>query len=299
MHEEFKKIRAVLVNLEKELGKIQKIQQLSEGVYYISLQQPAKPICSEYYVVLADSPVISLEAKAYGESLPGHPGLLMYLLEDPHTEYMIVRYELYRHYVRNRIPLPDGETLRSAALTGMECHPQYFGSHPVPSITPHGLTVRHRSMANGVYWLETDQAVQMLAVTYPLWDGLSDMAQRLANLLPHDLDCGIENTLGYMFFEERASSIPIFELLGSYPIWTKSGLIDKPALMNAIWQDFPEYAVIANGLEQSGANDIVGTLLNEMGADAERNVSPEHLISISPDVGTSFLRFPADVQHHQ
>ena len=57
MHEEFKKIRAVLVNLEKELGKIQKIQQLSEGVYYISLQQPAKPICSEYYVVLADSPV--------------------------------------------------------------------------------------------------------------------------------------------------------------------------------------------------------------------------------------------------
>ena len=93
--------------------------------------------------------------------------------------------------------------------------------------------------------------------------------------------------------------LPIFELLASYPIWTKSGLIDKPALMNAIWQDFPEYAVIANGLEQSGANDIVGGLLNEMGADAERNVLPEHLISISPDVGTSFLRFPADVQHHQ
>lgn len=288
-----------LFDFTEDIGETKDLQQLGEGVYCISLQQPAKPICSEYYVVLADSPVISPEAKAYGESLPGHPGLLMYLLEDPHTEYMIVRYELYRHYVRNHIPLPDGETLRSAALTGMECHPEYFGSYPVPSITPHGLTVRHRSLANGVYWIETDQAVQMLAVTYPLWDGLSDMAQRLANLLPHDLDCGIENTLGYMFFEERASSVPIFELLGSYPVWTKSGLVDKPALMNAIWQDFPEYTVIANGLEQSGVNDIVGSLLNEMGANTERNVSPEHLISISPDVGTSFLRFPADVQRHQ
>ncbi len=165
MHDE-SKVRAVLVHLEKELGKIQELQQLSEGVYYISLQQSAKPICSEYYAVLADSPVISPEAKAYGESLPDHPGLLMYLLEVPHTEYMIVRYEFYRHYVHNHIPLPDGETLRSAALAGMECHSEYFGSYPVPPITPYGLTVRHRSMANGIYWLETDQAVQMLAVTY-------------------------------------------------------------------------------------------------------------------------------------
>lgn len=81
----------------EDIGETKELQQLSEGVYYLSLQQPAKPICSEYYVVLADSPVISSEAKAYGESLPGHPGLLMYLLEHPHTEYMIVRYELYRH----------------------------------------------------------------------------------------------------------------------------------------------------------------------------------------------------------
>ena len=283
----------------ESLGETKEIQQLSQGVYYLSLQQSGNLFCSEYYAVLADSPVISPEAKAYGESFTGHPELLMYLLEAPHTEYMIVRYELYRHYVRNHIPLPDGETLRSVALTGMECHPEYFGAYPVPSITPHGLTVRHRAMTNGVYWLETDQAIQMLAVTYPLWDGLSDMARRLSNILPHDLDYGIENTLGYMFFEERESSIPIFELLGSYPIWTKSGLIDKPALMNAIWQDFPEYSVITNSLEQSGANDIVGAVLNEIGADTNRNVSPAHLISISPDTGTSFLRFPTDVRHHQ
>ena len=282
-----------------DLGETKETQQLGEGVYYWSVQHPAQPFCSEYYIVLATSPIISPEAKAYGESLPDHPELLLYPMEDPHTEHMVVRYELYRHYVRRHILLPDGETLLSAALAGMEHHPEYFGNYPVPIITPHGSVVRHRSLTNGVYWLETDQAVQMLAVTYPLWDGLSDLAQRVAELLPHDLDAGIENTLGYMFFSERASSIPIFELLGSYPAWTESGLIDKPALMNAIWQDFPEYTVIANSLEQSGANDIVGTLLNEMGADTERNVSPEHLISISPEAGTSFLRFSADARRHQ
>ena len=134
----------------------------------------------------------------------------------------------------------------------------------------------------------------MLAVTYPLWDGLSDLAQRLAELLPHDLDAGIENTLGYMFFSERASSIPIFELLSSYPSWTETSLIDRPALMNAIWHDFPEYAAAANIQEQSGANDMVGMLLREFGEDAEPHVSPDRLIHLSPDAGTSFLRFQAD-----
>ena len=287
-------IRAVLVSLENELGKIREIQQLSSGVYYLSIQPPTKLICSEYYIVLANSPVISPEAKAYGESLPDHPELLMYPLEDPHTEHMVVRYELYRHYVRSHIPLPDGETLHSAALTGMEYHPEYFGAYPVPFVTPHGSVVRHRALTNGVYWLETDQAVQMLAITYPLWDGLSDLAQRLAELLPQDLDTGIENTLGYMFFSERASSIPIFELLNSYPSWTETSLIDRPALMNAIWHDFPEYAAAANIQEQSGANDMVGMLLREFGEDAEPHVSPDRLIHLSPDAGTSFLRFQAD-----
>jgi len=292
--EDESKIKAVLSNLEDKYGKIHEMQQLSQGAYYISLQSPARPFCSEYYAIFADSPVISPEAKAYGKPAPNHPELLMYPLDDPYAGYMVVRYEIYRYYACSHIPLPDVETLHSIALTGMEYHPEYFGNFPIPSSTPHGLTVRHRALANGVYWIETDQAVQMLAVTYPLWDGLSDMAQKVAEQLPHDLECGIENTLGYMFFEERTSCIPIFELLNSYPTWTETGLIDKLALMNAIWQDFPEYAIIANGWEQSGTNDMVGTLLIELGEDVERNVSSEQLIRISPEAGTNFLRFPAN-----
>ena len=277
-----------------DLGETKETQQLGEGVYSWSVQHPTQPFCSEYYIVLATSPIISPEAKAYGESLPDHPKLLLYPMEDPHTEHMVVRYELYRHYVRRHIPLPDGETLLSAALAGMEHHPEYFGNYPVPIITPHGSVVRHRTLTNGVYWLETDQAVQMLAVTYPLWDSLSDLAQRLAELLPYDLDAGIENTLGYMFFSERASSIPIFELLGSYPSWTETGLVDKAALMNAVWHDFPEYAAAVNIQEQSGANDMVGMLLREFGEDAELHVSPDRLIRLYPDAGTGFLRFQSN-----
>lgn len=287
-----------LFALTENIGEAKAIQQLSQGVYYLSVQHSAGQSCSEYYAVLVDSPIISPEAKAYGQPAPDHPELLLYSLDAPGAGHMIVRYELYRYYVHSHIPLPDGETLRSVALVGMENHPEYFGNYPVPSATPRGYTVRHQALANGIYWLETDQAARMLAVTYPLWDGLSDLAQKLAELLPQDLKSGIENTLGYVFFNEQASSIPLFELLGSYPAWIKSGLVDKPALMNALWQDFPEYAAIANSREQSGANDMVGTLLNEIGENAERNVSPENLIHISPGVGTDFLKFPVKT-HYQ
>lgn len=34
----------------EDISETKEIQQLSESVYYLSLQQPAKLVCSEYYV---------------------------------------------------------------------------------------------------------------------------------------------------------------------------------------------------------------------------------------------------------
>lgn len=86
-----------------------------------------------------------------------------------------------------------------------------------------------------------------------------------AELLPYDREHGIKNTLGYLFFSERASSISLFELCEVHEEWRIVGLIDYAALMNAVWQDHPDYAAIVNSREQAGANDIVGKLLRDRG----------------------------------
>lgn len=152
-------------------------------------------------------------------------------------------------------------------------------------------TIRHRRLSNGVCWLETDSVVQALSVVYPLWEDLSETARGLAELLPRDRDLGIDNTLGYLFFSERASCIPLFELYKLHEEWNTDGLIDYPALMNAVWQSFPDYAAVTNSREQAGANDVAGMLLRDLGMEAEPRICSERLISITPGIGTHFLTF--------
>lgn len=273
------------------LGEVKKIECLCPGLYYLSAKQPDDPFSSEYYAAARDTPILSAEAKAYGEPLSGCPELLLYSLHHPESGQAVVRYELFRYYVQNNLPLPEGFTLHSAALAGMEYHPEYFGAYPIPLLTPFGRTVRHRSLSNGVCWLETDRAMQVLSIAYPLWEDLSDTAQELAELLPYDREQGIGNTLGYLFFSEQTSCVPLFELCGSHKEWQTAGLLDHAALMNAIWQDFPDYAAIANSREQAGANDIARILLGDLGVEAEPNVCPGRLLSITPGAGTRFLVF--------
>lgn len=272
-------------------GEVQEVELLCPGVYYFAVKQPDDLYSTEYYAAMRDTPVLSAEAKAYGKALPGCPEMLLYSLHQPDSGQDVVRYELFRYYVQNNIPLPDGYSLHSAALSGMEHHPEYFGTYPVPPLTPFGRTVRHRSLTNGICWLETDRALQALSVAYPLWEDLSDTAQGLAELLPDDREQGIENTLGYLFFSERTSCVPLFELCESHKEWITDGLIDYAALMNAVWQSFPDYAAIVNSREQAGVNDISAMLLRDLGVDSEPNVCPDRLLSISPGAGTRFQAF--------
>ena len=59
------------------------------------------------------------------------------------------------------------------------------------------------------------------------------------------------NAAPHLFFSPQASCIAIHELMGTRRTWAGT-LIDRPALMNAIWNYLPVYAVMANRLEQAG-----------------------------------------------
>ena len=66
--------------------------------------------------------------------------------------------------------------------------------------------------------------------------------------------------------------------------------INKPALMNAIYRDFLEYAVSFNSMEQSGMNDYLGLILNAMGVETELSGSADNMISLTQDAGFDYLR---------
>lgn len=68
-------------------------------------------------------------------------------------------------------------------------------------------------------------------------------------------------------------------------------MVDKAALMNAIWQNCPEYAAVYNAQVQQGLYDTTGLLLNSVGIETELNPDMEDAISISPQAGIEFLCF--------
>ena len=69
------------------------------------------------------------------------------------------------------------------------------------------------------------------------------------------------------------------------------GRVDLPALMNAILEYRPEYAVSHNLYEQSGLNDAMAMLLRAMGVEAELKSSEERMIALTPGAGTDYLRW--------
>lgn len=270
----------ILRQLEAELGEIVESEMICPGVCYISVGG------TEYYAVMENAQAISQRAKLYGRQVL--PELRLYPMDKPQSGWMVVRYEVCKYLIKNGLPLPDGDTLHSIATFGMECHPEYFGTFPVPALTPQGCTLRYHRMGNGIYWIETEQCTEVLAVCFPVWDGeLSEAAQKTAMQLDYDKQHGIENTMGYLFFSEEACCIPVFELLKTRREWEDSGLIDKAALMNAIWENAPAYALAYNGMEQAGMNDVVSVVMGSFGIETEHRT--EHMLQLTPTVRTVFL----------
>jgi len=193
--------------------------------------------------------------------------------------------------ILHHLPLPEEETIRGIASYGAEMYPGYFGDYPVPFPTPWGYTTRHKTIANGLFWLETEQCQRGLAVACPQYDDLSDGARGLADKFSGALASLEEPEPMYLFFREVDSSVPLFELLSVKPTKQIMASVDRAALMNAIYQNHPEYAAMYNRAEQSGHHDGFGLFLNSLGLPSKLQSSMDSLIRFFPQSGTEFIDF--------
>ena len=277
--------------IEDEVGTVIEYESPCPGVYEISALVEDTQLATEYYLVALHSPHISDQAKKYGTPSLTAPDWLLYPLEEPDQGKQIIQYEIQRYRKTNHLPLEEMESLLETVVFGREYYPEYFGEHPVPLITPRGFTLRYKAFMNGVFVIETDQCEKFISVCYPIWAcDYSDFVKGLGEQTAFDLEKGIDQTYGYLFFPEEPGCLAIFELRLRYGKIKESGLIDPAALMNAIWERFPAYAAAYNIREQTGRNDALGLMLRSLGwEDVELSKSVKDLISLTQGKGTDYL----------
>ena len=153
---------------------------------------------------------------------------------------------------------------------------------PVPFHTPCGYTLRHRTLDNGIYWLETSECRELLAVCFPIWNAeLSAAAAMCGKILEWDRAAGVETATPYRFFPQNISCVPLYELMETRGKWDGT-VINRPALMNAIWENAPVYAMSLNGQTPPGRSPkLSGEILPR--SDGKR------VIAMFPQEGTDFL----------
>lgn len=271
----------LLALLARELGDILSWEEKCPGVFYLN-SRPRNNRAQEYYLVLETAP-ISCDVRKLGRRLEYVPAWI-YLLNTEDGAWAAVEYEVLRFQVQNGTPLSEEQSLWEVALYGMELCPDYFGLYPVPSVTPWGHTLRHKTLSNGVYWIETDRVKQGLAVCWPLWP--ADLSDAVLQMGYSETD-HLEN----IFFPKEMSCLALFELSETRPAWFESGLIRRTELMNAIWTICPAYAAEYNSMEQAGLHDILGVTMKALGCDVELKNSTKHMITMTPGAGTDFLGF--------
>ena len=269
-----------------ELGELLLAEEIIPAVYYLAVEPDGTAPLEEYYLLLDGAP-LSKEALRYGVPLRNGQGLVVALSpEDAGSK--VISYEIMKYDIAHDLPLPVGETIHECAIYGAILHPEYFGALPAPLLTPWGYTTRARTLANGIYWLETEQGEETLAVGFPLWNAdLSKAALGYAHQCDYDLSHGIDQTLGYQFFPRKAICIAVFELLLARSEWLDEDKVVLPALMNAIWRDCPEYARYYNAT----ANGALRKLFQSLGLLTKLPDSVGSIIATDPDVGTDFWRW--------
>lgn len=267
-------------------------EQLCPGVYYVAGRRAEDGLGVECYAVDTRTAPLSMAAKSYGVPSQNDAEILLYRLDDPASGRSVVKYEVQKYRSQAQLPSLEDENVLETAVYGMEYHPEYFGDYPVPLMTPRGATVRHKRLASGIYVLETDSFERMIAVCYPVWStDLSDYTVAQAEQLDSDLQQGIDNTLGYLFFPESAGCLVLFELWRWYDAFVRSGIVKRAELMNAIYMNHPEYTVMFNRSEQDGANDIGAHIWRLLGYDVEPEGEEDNLLRLDPSVGADYLVF--------
>lgn len=270
--------------LEDELGEIISVGELNPGVYYIEARRDDAP-AEDYYVVLDTAPMAE-KVQAYGKKMDG---LRLFAYSDDSSGWRIVEYEASKcNIAAGRSSIPE-YMFRDMTLHAMELHPEYFGTFPAPYYTPSGYTLRYRALDNGIYWVETSSAEELLAVCSPIWDAeLSAAAVALSKVAEWDRSVGIEETMGYIFFSKESSAVPIYELMETRRRWDGT-VIRRPALMNALWQYAPEYTMRLNGVKNQVLDDGIVQILGQAGLGIIPQPEGKDIIGMFPDIGTDFL----------
>jgi len=266
------------IDLKNEIGAITGTQELIPGVHYLTAQKGSK---AETYYIINKSSTISGAVRKYGRS---YPGWRLYPVSDDTSGWRIVEYELCKYQILHSGSDKSEEIereLHRIALFAAGYHPEYFGKYLVPVNTPKGFTLRHQKLENGIYWLETSQCEEMLAVCYPIWNTeFTSIARVIGEPTEDDRKQGFEKTLGSLFYSRQSSCIALYELMQTRPSW-EGTLVDKPALMNAIWKFCPKYAVMSPHLEQTEWKNYLSRL----------KIERKKIVGIYPDAGEDFLLF--------
>lgn len=282
---------ACSLDLPEDLGEIVSISEECPKVYYVATQDEEQHtlIAKEYYIVCEDTPVISRKAKQYGMAIGDELKYYVYDLGEPHSGHAIIHYEISRYRLQQGQPLIEDESLLSIARHAMELHPEYFGTYPAPLVTPIGYMTRSIKMIDGIFWVETDQGKEALAVSYPIWSGdLSDFTKEQVIENSVQAQKQRESSLGYAFYYKDCACLVLFELAQQYRQLTQ--FLEPTALMNAIWTHYPEYALAWNARESVGLNDIAGLFLQSIGVETELAGGAENVIRIKENGSCDYLR---------
>lgn len=143
------------------------------------------------------------------------------------------------------------------------------------------FTLRHQKLENGVYWLETSQCEELLAVCYPIWNTeFTSIARVIGEPTEYDSIQGYDKTLGNLFFPRRSCCVAFYELMQTRPDW-EGKVIDKLAVTNAIWRYLPKYAAMVPGLSETSWKNYLSKI------ETER----ERVIRMFPEAGDDFLLY--------
>lgn len=277
-------------DLGDDLGEIIEVEEYCPGVFYVTAKGEDSPIALEYYVLREDNPIITAEAKAHGERLEYAPDVLSYKLIDSDKGKQLIEYEVQRYRIKNGLPPIDGTDAADLAAFAMENHPGYFGDFPAPIYTPRGRMLRYKVISPGVFAIEAENFEHLVAIAYPIWScDLSDYVRDMGEVFEYDAERGEEIT--YHFYSEHSACLALFELCCEHEELASSPYISCPALMNAIWERFPEFAAARNIHEQKGDNDVGAHIMRLVGVDIEPEVNPENMVYLTPEAGTEYLRF--------
>ena len=282
----------IVAAVEESYGEVFDSEEQCPGVYYLACKPLDKYFADELVVVEWDCPHISAAAKAYGQSLEGHDELIVYDFDDPYGGRPVVLYEADRYRMLHKQPIPDGDDLLGAAAYYADNYPEYFGTIPTPIQTPQGYMTRYITLANGIFAIETNTGARFIAIAGVIWSlELYDTTKQLGMIVQNHSGDEVPVEVQYLFFTEQDGCLALFELLHGYKALRENERLDTAALMNAIWQYHPEYAIEHNLREQRGLNDMLGLILNAAGAEVELSGSTKNMLAMSPKIGVEYIRW--------